>query len=137
MVGATTRSTGAVSPAVTLRLLPSGLAMSESIEFSSFVDWLEHQGEIDGPVVVSVTRSRFSGHHQDFAHGLVEARLDSPFGRLSIISGWSAFVQPRRADGWYVEHRPDAKGQGITPKHPVFNLVEAVQIRSTPGSEEL
>lgn len=64
--------------------------MSESIEFSSFVDWLEHQGEIDGPVVVSVTRSRFSGNHQDFAHGLVEARLDSPFGRLSIIRSSAA-----------------------------------------------
>jgi hypothetical protein len=111
--------------------------MSESIEFSSFVDWLEHQGEIDGPVVVSVTRSRFSGNHQDFAHGLVEARLDSPFGRLSIISGWSAFVQPRRADGWYVEHRPDATGAGITSEHPVVMTVEAEQIRLEARCEEL
>lgn len=111
--------------------------MNEPIEFDELAFWLRNADVNPARIEVKIARSRFAGNHRDFASGLIEARLESPFGEMLVTCGWSAFAQVRRGDGWYVELRPDAKGQALATACPVAITGQEVVIPLDPAGEDL
>lgn len=111
--------------------------MSKPIDFDALVAWLASPSACILAVSTTIHKRRFHGNDKDFAHGTVEAHLHSPFGPLRITSGWSAFSQPNPVSGWYIEPRPDAKGQGIVTGAGVFMVDEGEKIHLESNGEEL
>jgi len=116
-----------------LRLFKAGLSPVRvrsaryRIELSALTSYLESLHAdlpADATVQVQLSCGRFNG---DFAHGLITATFDSPFGLLTIASGWEAGTQPRPEHGWYVMPRANAKGEGIEAALPIIDEGEVCE----------
>lgn len=80
---------------------------------AAFLDGIAGTLPAGTEVTAVIGRSRFAGLDTDYAHGLIEASLPSPFGMISVTSGWEAFTQARPENGWCVVARANAKGEGV------------------------
>lgn len=92
-----------------------------SIAFDELACYLEaHAGELEPGTSVSVViRENRKRSIRKTVVGTISAAVSSPFGVLTLSSGWEAHRQSDPTHGWYVSLRPDTRAESVFAPAPV------------------